>query len=89
MAGGGAAGVSAWMLLWLEAAGRGSRQQMALEAAEVVAPAVVAGVEVPGRRGLVVLGLEAAGASSCQWRTVATAEVVAVVEVAGVEAVGC
>ena len=51
--------------------------------------AQVAGVEAPGRRGLVVLGLEVAGASSCQWRTRAAAVVVAVVEVAGVEADGC
>ena len=62
---------------------------MTLEAAEGMAPAVVAGGEAPGRRGLVVLGLEVAGTTSCQWSTVAATEVVIWMEVAGVEAIGC
>ena len=49
----------------------------------------VAGVEAPGRSGLVVLGLEVAGVSSCQWKTRVAAAVPAVVEVAGMEADGC
>ena len=50
--------------LRLEAAGRGNRQQEAVEAAEVVTLVKVAGVEVAGRCKQVLLRLRAAGAGS-------------------------
>ena len=63
----------------LEAAGRGNRQQKAVEAAEVVVVVEVAGVEVAGSCEQVVQRLEAAGRGSCQPKAVRATEGVTVV----------